>query len=384
MRRRPLACLMLLLFLILQLIPADRMIRSAGIVEKCKGQVTGTVTYRQHQKENMQLTLADCQIESGGSVQHADQLLVTLTDDTEYPVGSVLSLSGTVYPIEEKRNPGQFDGKLYYGAKKIAGTVYGENVHILTVHPSPVRESLLQLKKRLSDVYESAADEKTAGLLKSIILGDKSSLDAEIKELYQENGIAHVLAISGLHVSLLGLGLYRLLRRGTGHFLLAGIPTIVLLLAYGYLTGTSVSTVRAVVMCVLFILAEILGRTYDMLTGLALSGLLITVLMPLQLRQSAFYLSFGAVLGIALIAPVWKLYGIWQKKVGQSVGISLAILFVTFPAFLDAFYQYPVYSILLNLLVIPLMTAVMRRDYSAGWPECAGFRWERQERGSAA
>lgn len=118
MRRRPLACLMLLLFLILQLIPADRMIRSAGIVEKCKGQVTGTVTYRQHQKENMQLTLADCQIESSGSVQHADQLLVTLTDDTEYPVGSVLSLSGTVYPIEEKRNPGQFDGKLYYGAKK--------------------------------------------------------------------------------------------------------------------------------------------------------------------------------------------------------------------------------------------------------------------------
>lgn len=198
MRRRPLACLMLLLFLILQLIPADRMIRSAGIVEKCKGQVTGTVTYRQHQKENMQLTLADCQIESGGSVQHADQLLVTLTDDTEYPVGSVLSLSGTVYPIEEKRNPGQFDGKLYYGAKKIAGTVYGENVHILTVHPSPVRESLLQLKKRLSDVYESAADEKTAGLLKSMILGDKSSLDAEIKELYQENGIAHVLAISGV------------------------------------------------------------------------------------------------------------------------------------------------------------------------------------------
>ncbi len=143
-------------------------------------------------------------------------------------------------------------------------------------------------KKRLSDVYESAADERTAGLLKSMILGDKSSLDAEIKELYQENGIAHVLAISGLHVSLLGLGLYRLLRRGTGHFLLAGIPTIVLLLAYGYLTGTSVSTVRAVVMCVLFILAEILGRTYDMLTGLALSGLLITVLMPLQLRQSAF------------------------------------------------------------------------------------------------
>ena len=79
MRRRPLACLMLLLFLILQLIPADRMVRSAGIVEKCKGQVTGTVTYRQHQKENMQLTLADCQIESSGSVQHADQLLVTLT-----------------------------------------------------------------------------------------------------------------------------------------------------------------------------------------------------------------------------------------------------------------------------------------------------------------
>ncbi len=64
MRKRPIAWAALLMFLLLQLIPAVSLYREPQITEKCKGQVTGTVTYRQHQKENMQLTLADCQIES--------------------------------------------------------------------------------------------------------------------------------------------------------------------------------------------------------------------------------------------------------------------------------------------------------------------------------
>lgn len=366
MRGRPLAFLMLLLFLVLQLIPADLFYGSAEITEKCKGQVTGRVTRWQHQDETLQLTLADCRIRGGGSVQYADQMLATLTDEAEYPVGSVLSLSGTVYPIEEKRNLGQFDSRLYYRSRNIACTVYAEKAELLESHPAPVREGLLRLKRRMAEVYDKTADEKTSGLLKSMILGDRSSLDPDLKELYQQNGIAHVLAISGLHVSLIGLGLYGILKKLTGHSVTAGIPAMLILLAYGCMTGASVSAVRAVTMCLLAVLADFAGRTYDMLTGLAVSGLLITGLMPLNVQQSSFLLSFGAVLAIALIAPVWKLYSILQGKIGQSLGISLAVLLVTFPVLLNAFYQYPAYSMLLNLLVIPLMTVVMAAGLFSG------------------
>ena len=366
MRGRPLAFLMLLLFLVLQIIPADLFYGSAEITEKCKGQVTGRVIRWQHQDETLQLTLADCQIRSGGSVQRADQILVTLADEAEYPVGSVLSLSGTVYPIEEKRNPGQFDSRLYYRSRKTACTVYAEKAELLESHQAPVRETLLRLKRRMAEVYDKTADEKTGGLLKSMILGDRSSLDPDLKELYQQNGIAHVLAISGLHVSLIGLGLYGILKKLTGHSVTAGIPAMLILLAYGWMTGASVSAVRAVTMCLLAVLADFAGRTYDMLTGLAVSGLIITGLMPLNVQQSSFLLSFGAVLAIALIAPVWKLYGILQGKIGQSLGISLAVLLVTFPVLLNAFYQYPAYSMLLNLLVIPLMTVVMAAGLFSG------------------
>lgn len=359
MKQRPVACLALLVFLILNLLPPGLFYQPRKAAVRCRAQVTGRVIRQTEKNEKTQLYLKNCRVESVNGRFRTDRMLVYLADIKEFPLGSDLSLSGTVYPIEEPTNPGQFDSRLYYEQKGISCTFYAEHAQILSVHPQPVRQWLASLQKRLGSVYEQVLEEPDSGLIKAMVLGQKEELDAQIRMLYQRNGIAHLLAISGLHVSLVGMGLYRLLRRVTGSFAAAGIPSLLFLAAYGWMTGGSISTIRAAVMCGMAILADLIGRTYDMLTGIGVSALLLMLASPLSARQSAFLLSYGAVLAIALIPPVWKLYQERAGRAGQAWMASLSVLMMTFPLLLCFFYEYPLYSTLLNLLVIPLMSVLM-------------------------
>lgn len=366
MRQRPIACLALLVFLILSLLPAGFFYEPLQVAGKCEAQVTGQVSRQEEKNEKTQIYLTGCHVESSGICFDTGQILVYLSETAEYPAGTDLSLSGTIYPTEEPTNPGQFNSRLYYQGKGISYTFYARKAEVLAVRQFSVRQCLLTLRKRLGDVYEQILDEKDSRLMQAMVLGRKEDLDGEIKELYQKNGISHLLAISGLHVSLAGMGLYRLLRRMTGSYAGAGIPAVLFLLAYGWMTGASISTVRAVLMCVMAILADLAGRTYDMLTGIGVSALCLMLTNPICVKQSAFLLSYGAVTAIALLPPVWKLYREREGRTGQALSVSLSVLFVTFPLLLVFFYEYPLYSTLLNLMVIPLMSVLMVFGFMSG------------------
>lgn len=359
MRRRPIACLALLLFLILQLLPAELFYRALPAESGSMVQVTGSVG-RQVKKENTtQIELLDCQIRSGALETEAQKLLIYLSDPAGYPEGTDLSLSGTFYATEEPVNPGQFNSMLYDQGKGISGRVYAEHAEMKASHPAPVRQFLTDLRTKMSQVYGLVLNENEAGLLRAMVLGEKEGLDEETKELYQKNGISHLLAISGLHISLIGLGFYRLIRRCSGSYVCAAVPTILLLLFYGWMTGASVSVIRAAAMCGLSILADLVGRTYDMLTAIGATALVLMLTGPLCVHQSAFRLSYGAVLGIALLEPLWRFCRPKGGRLYRSLSASLSVLAVTFPILLCSFCEYPLYSTILNLLVIPLMSVLM-------------------------
>ena len=328
MRQRPVACAAFLLFLILLLMPAEFFYRTPRLTEKCKAEVLGYEERRTWKNEKMQLLLEDCQIRTGEDEFQEDRLLVYTKDPTEYEVGSILSLSGTIYPIEEPTNPGQFNSRLYYAGKGISYTLYADHVNHMggTVHP--VKEQLLRLQKQIGQIYETVLEEPEDGILKAMVLGDKTELDSEVQKLYQQNGISHVLAISGLHISLIGMGLYKMLKRITGYGMISAIPTMALLMAYGWMTGGSLSSVRAVGMCAIAILADLVGRTYDMLTAMGVMLLVIARTNPLAVKQSAFLLSFGAVLGIAWFGPLWTLEE--KKKKKEKKKLPLIIRFQRF------------------------------------------------------
>lgn len=198
MKQRPIACLALLVFLILRLLPAGLFYESLQVTEKCEVQVTGRVSRQIQKKEKTQIYLQDCQVQNEKLQFETKKLLLYLSDSTVYPVGTDLSLSGTIYPTEQPTNPGQFDSKLYYQGKGVAYTVYAEHVSILGMHPAPIREKLLHMQKKIGQVYENVLNEQDSSLLRAMVLGEKEGLDAEVKEFYQKNGMSHLLAISGV------------------------------------------------------------------------------------------------------------------------------------------------------------------------------------------
>lgn len=298
----------------------------------------------------------------GEEIPFQNKILCYMEEEADIPIGSFVLLSGTLAEWEAPSCPGQFDAPLYYRIQGISAKLLHGCLESTEPPESKIPEFFRQLRDSLSKRLDACFSEETAGVLKTMLLGDKSELSGEIQELYREAGILHILAISGLHISLIGMGLYRLLKR-------LGLPTPCscmlcgfCMLFYGELVGMPVSAVRAIVMFLLRLLADCCKRTYDMLTALSVCAAGMLLANPLYLYHSGFQLSFGAVLAIALLKPA-LLPDTAHNAAGNSLAdaffTSLSVSVLTLPIQLSCFYQVPLYGVFLNLAVIPLVSWLM-------------------------
>jgi competence protein ComEC len=285
---------------------------------------------------------------------------------TNYRIGNKITVQGTLKKFQTASNPGQFNEQQYYQIENID---FKMEVGIITVTDacySKYHAYLGAVKNRLIAVYARILSDKEAGTLIAMLLGEKYLLDDEIRRLYQENGISHVLAISGLHVSLIGMFVFGLLKKLRCPIPLATFFTIFFIYSYGVLTNFSVSTSRAVLMMTILLLAPLPGKTYDMLSATALSALIILLQNPLQIMSAGFLLSYGAVLGISLIYPILKKLFTVKNAILNGVLISFSAQAATTPFVIYYFYQFPVYGILTNLIILPLITVLTLSSIIAG------------------
>lgn len=282
---------------------------------------------------------------------------------TEIPIGKKITIRGSLGFFDKARNPGNFDQELYYARQKVYGYVWCEEILEICGEPNLLLEELYQFKLKWKTTLTDGLGEKNGALLSAMLLGDKSEMDAEIKELYQKAGIGHILAISGLHISFIGLGIYKLIRKTGLGFLPSGLLAIGTLTLYALMIGFSVSVFRAFVMLLLRILADICGRVYDMLTALMLAATFTVCYQPLYLTDAGFWMSYGAILGILLVLPAMKqcfrCKWWWLSSLFSGLLSSLAVNLMLFPILLWFYFEFPTYSLLLNMIVIPLMSLVL-------------------------
>ncbi len=295
--------------------------------------------------------------------------------DNEPKIGSTVCIEGKVQSFPTASNPGEFNAAGYYQVLGLSYRLVNASVLKESENYSLYHEGLYQLRRRLEAVYDRLMSEKYASVMKAVVLGNKSELDAESKLLYQKSGISHILAISGLHITLIGMGLYKLLKKCNIPMPLRVAVAIAVMLAYGDMVGMSSSAYRAIFMFVMKLIAELLGRTYDMLTALAVAAVTLVLEQPLYLENAGFLLSFGAILGVGCVLEAIKIntnvkrdkrkseYEYYLKRIGAGICNSLlgsiSIFLVQFPMMLYFFFEFPVYSFLLNLLIIPLMGLLM-------------------------
>lgn len=276
-------------------------------------------------------------------------------------IGSSVVLRGRVSMWRAASNPGEFDVREYYTLSGISCSIQEAELIGKSAEYSIVSERLYQLRRRCAAVYEACMEPGEAPVMKAMVLGEKQGLNADLKKLYQNAGIAHILAISGLHISLIGMGIYRGLRRlGCPNIAAAGAGMLLLML-YAVMTGMSASAFRALCMFAMQLLADVTGRTYDMLTALALSAFLLLAGKPDSLKLTGVWFSFGAILGIACIMPAVQELCPKRcpKRLWSALSASLGVFLFTLPVQLMAYYSVNFYSVILNLLVLPCMTVLL-------------------------
>ena len=293
--------------------------------------------------------------EKPADTKATENILCYLREGVPEPeIGSLVILKGTLKNFQQPTNPGQFNAPFYYQILRISFRLNQAEIQVKSDRFYKIAEGLYQLRRKAGSKVDALLPEQEASVMKTMLLGEKGILDEEIKGLYQRNGIAHILAISGLHISMIGMGLYQLLRRAGLKIKLSAILASMIIVLYGMMTGFAVSAIRAIAMFLLQMLAQILGRTYDRITALAVAAVLVLVEQPLYLFHSGFQFSFLCVLGISLILPV-----LGNVRKGKKLFEGVALMAVTLPVYLGVFYQIPVYSMFLNFIVLPMMSILM-------------------------
>ena len=279
--------------------------------------------------------------------------------DTELKLGQRIRARGSVALFQHATNPGQFDYADYNFGKGISFAMYDCRLLAVGNHYSGLRQGLYEIRLRGEGILVKYLSSEDAAIMKAMLFGNKGEIDSETKELFTKNGIAHILAISGLHISFLAMSLYKLLRKFGIKLRISAIISEILIILYGVMVGFPISAFRAIFMFSLFLLSRVIKRTYDMLTAMSLALIILIITYPPGLYDTGLIMSFMAVLGVGFFADSY-LRNIWKvPDILQSVFVSLWISLCSLPVMAVSYYEVPIYSLALNLLVIPLMSLLL-------------------------
>ena len=340
-------------------------------------QATGRITGKEIKNDKVLYYVDDAEVScENGRIKNISFFF--RFDSKQIPNNSKINIKGSVSHFSVARNDGGFDMQNYYNSLGYYFEVRDVSVDGYVVSTHGFSDDLFWLSDRILAVYNTVMPGEEAGFLASITIGNKSELNGELRDLFQKVGVAHVLAVSGLHVSVVCMALYRLLRKRGLSFIVGGVTSGFVAVFYGLLTGGSVSSVRAIGMFLIYLLADILGESYDSLTALSVMALFLLLDNPLIIKNAGFIFSFSAILCILLLViPVSNFYADICRQRNRlriyditmavrvrdwfvsSLVFSVGIFVSMLPIVTSIYYETPIYSALINLVLLPLMPLLL-------------------------
>ena len=330
-----------------------------------KTEITGIVTHKVYKNKKYSVHV---KVTNEGKENSRNNKVIAYIEKEDFDIikiGQLVYITGTFMNFNIPSNEGEFNMRKYYRIRGYDGFITKGKIERTGIKYSLIRNKLYLIKEKTKRVYFSNMSETEAGTLSAMVLGDKSDLEEDIKSAYQNAGISHILSLSGLHISTVGMCIYALIySTGVGVTIASFISSIVMI-SYGIMTGLSTSTLRALIMFILGLIAKNIGRTYDLLSAAYLSIILILFENPYYVYDSGFLLSCFSVFGIGLMYPI--LDGITEKitkneffnGVRQSICISFSTTLFTLPIIMNSFYKTSRYGVFINLVVVPLMGVVL-------------------------
>ena len=288
-------------------------------------------------------------VEAPVPVPYSGRLRVSLQGSL--PEAGRVELSGMLEELVSLRNPGGFDAQAYNRVQELGGRV--SRAQLVRVQPQVLWWQRFALwNKRLSQSIEQAAGKEYGALLSGMVLGGSGRLDEETRELFTNNGLAHLLSVSGTHLLLLTGLLLAVLRPVPLPW--RRLSVVALLMAYAALCGLRPPVLRALVMSSVLLLGG-RGAERGRLLLLAAAGLLCW--QPLWLQDIGFQLSFAAAAGLLWLLPACKrvLPEALPEPVSEGLAVTLAAQLAVLPLEVYYFHQFSLIALVSNILLVPVL-----------------------------
>lgn len=341
-------------------------------------EMTGRVVSEPFQNPNTGRLISQFQVESVDGEPSNLKLRLYIRDEEPVPedavaYGQQLRLTGHIWQTDPVTNPYEFDFGDYLRRQGLSAYATAKLTDVTPLETRRDLRSLLIDARRAVAGRIDALFPENGPLVRALVLGDRSLLDEEFRESLNRTGTAHLISISGLHVTVLAALLAFLLRRLMPRRW-ADAAAILLLIPYGALIGFNAPFARALIMFALACLAPTAGHPSDSVTRLSAAMLLYLLVRPLAIGEAGFALSFAASAGLLmLLPPLMRLFGLKdlqrmrmldgpKRRLPRQVlyyfasllCASLAAQLATLPAVVAFFGVQSVVSLPFNLVCVPL------------------------------
>ncbi len=283
-------------------------------------------------------------------------------DDLNFSVGDTVVLTGKLrYYSHEK-----FDN--YYPRKISSGQRYTITAYSAYSVSGGKLSFPDNLQVRIKKILRQNLDDKTASIVQALVLGDKSGIDSDMYDDIKSSGLAHVLAVSGLHVSTLATAIYFLLKKLKVNPKASFGIVLVATFFYSMLCSFTASSLRAVIMSGVYMFSSAFSKKKDDVSSISLAAIVILIIRPADLFDIGFLLSFASVFGIFIFNRPFERAGLKlvekispKHKIGTNFAkvcaLSFATNLFTYPLVAYFFGEVPTLFVLSNFLILPYIMA---------------------------
>lgn len=284
----------------------------------------------------------------------------------QYRYGDILKVYGEIAIPDKARNDKCFDYSKYLKTKKIVGLLFSNKEEYIRREENFISK-IYDLKLQCINIINNNFDEEQASVLEAILLGDTSSIDDRTKDIFSKSNLAHILAISGLHVTYVIFYVEAILKKIINNIKIRNFIIIIFIFVFMIFVGASPSAMRACLMMIICYIGKNSLRQNDFYRSFIVSFIIILIINPYNIYSISMWLSFMGSLGIVLfsnffqkvIVKRFKLRNKLSKKVLELIFVSVSAQIMIFPIMWFNFGSLSLTFWISNLLVSEMIVPIL-------------------------
>ncbi len=317
--------------------------------------VYGKITYvRQIDESQTKIILSKVEFSGYKNVKSPYKVQVYVDGDSNLKLGDLILFNSKVEDVTTI-----YDCK--FSAENISnGVKYTANVNALDIAN---RGNILTIFERcnlfIKDSLEKGLKHDEFALSYAMLSGDSDYMDYGVLSRFRATGVAHIFAVSGLHIGFLAMALKLLFKKLKVNKYLSTAIIVFTLFFYAGVCGFSSSSLRASIMCAVLLISELFFARYDPLSSVSISATILLLISPMELFCVGFQLSFAVVVGImTLSSGISKIFKFLPLKISNTLGTVFSAQLASIPISLASFGEVSVISVLANLIFIPIVSVI--------------------------